>query len=182
MLLIYPVPNPAWMIGYPYYYEVIVPPTAGGQQHRRLCVCKLSQPHRMGCDVSLQLGQSISWTTVSFDAQDLSIREGVKVLVKADRKWSNCTITPVHMGIPCPTGDGYTASFVVTRSMTKVSVEFDPVAPNDSSRVNNVVADALMVFVDPIGDAAPNPSGVDVLFYGYVLDMTLNYLGVVEYQ
>lgn len=96
----------------------------------------------------------MSWTTVSFDGAVLA--DGIKVTVWARTAWHTCLIAPKALGIACkPMGDGHTATFIIPKPSTKVSVEFDLPAPNDGNRVYNVVPAALLIFADE-----PEPADV----------------------
>ena len=162
-LVVYPIPNTNWWNGYPYKYDVYLQPE-GSENEKQRAYAYYSAPSAATSKNTLQSGKTVSWTTFSFD--DVKLNLGVRVTVVANTGWKECIITPLALGIDCiPSGDGYSASFVITKAMTKVSVEFDPPAPNDISRATSVVRDALLIFADPLEQSlelAPS----DPYYYG----------------
>ena len=171
-LVLYPVPDLSWE-GLSYKYKVKVEgrgvyvyhsePWTGAPHFGDVdaFACK-TVDGKYGCDAATrgtQWGKTIEWTTFSFDEKAI---KGVEIKVTNSKSWSKCVVVPRGLNIKCERDADGDASFVLPSSKLKVSVEFDPPAPNDASRVTNVVADALMIFADEMEAARPDPSAEGV--------------------
>lgn len=157
-LVIYPVPDPSWLPNYPYIYNVSVC-KPGGQCYQSYAYYTeplANQPH------GNQGGKNLSFTTVSFDGE--ALKDGISVIVQTKYAFATCVIAPRNLGIACRKV-GQSAQFTIPRPMMKVSVEFDPPAPNDESRVLNVVPAAMLVFADPLDDV-PDPDEPGIVYLG----------------
>ena len=114
-LVVYPIPNTNWWNGYPYKYDVYLQPE-GSENEKQRAYAYYSAPSAATSKNTLQSGKTVSWTTFSFD--DVKLNLGVRVTVVANTGWKECIITPLALGINCiPSGDGYSASFVITKSL-----------------------------------------------------------------
>ncbi len=91
-----------------------------------------------------KLKKDFSWVTFAF----ADLPQGILVTVNSANKFTTCDIAPRQLNIACKIINNFTVQFVILQPLSKISVEFDRAAPNDSSRIYNVVTHALMIFGD----------------------------------
>jgi hypothetical protein len=161
-LVVFPAPDTAEMgfgSNYPVTYLVDVSAESGGGNRTHQSFTYYTEPLK-GAKIGEQSGKSLAWTTFAYDGNALA--SGVTVTVRPFKNHSSCVVAPRHLNIKCTRlsddeafkgdrgrGTAGAWQFEVHTPMQKLSVEFDPPAPNNKSRAENVVVDALLVFVDP---------------------------------
>lgn len=159
-LVVYPVPDPSWLPNYPYIYNVTVCIPSGGRCYESYAY--YTEPMANAASGS-QGGKNVSFTTVSFDGD--ALKGGISITVQSKSAFTTCIIAPRHLGIACNKIGNNRVEFVIPKPMMKVSVEFDPPAPNDASRALNVVPAAMLIFADPLDDI-PDPGDPRIVYLG----------------